>query len=193
MEILLLLVCSVLLVIVMVLGFVAWRWSRRIDDHITQPPPPAAVLQGARSVAKGRVLTIEILNPLELAASQNWVAGIASSLAPALVTKIVYERAAKQMKEELGKFGVEAIVQIQTGVAPTPSSPPSKQAATKPTTTKPSTTKPSSAKPSAPKQSTPKAPAKQTNPSRTAEQSLSKARSSAAADEVRTAARSENS
>ncbi|NMN98534.1 hypothetical protein [Antrihabitans stalactiti] len=181
MEILLLLVSSVLLVIVIVLGFVAWRWSRRIDDHITQPPPPVAVLQGARSVAKGRVLTIEILNPLELAASQNWVAGIASSLAPALVTKIVYERAAKMMKEELGKFGVEAVVQIQTGV------PPSQPAASP----KASTSKPSPSKPSTPKPPTAKSSTKQTSASRTGEQSLAKARSSAADDETRTAARTD--
>ena len=177
MEILLLLVSSVLLVIVMVLGFVAWRWSRRIDDHITQPPPPPAVLQGARSVAKGRVLTIEILNPLELASSQNWVAGIASSLAPALVTKIVYERAAKMMKEELGKFGVEAVVQIQTGVAPSQPAAPQKASAPKSSPSKPSTPKPPAAKSST----------KQTNPTRVAEQSLAKARSNAAADEARTA------
>lgn len=186
MEILLLLVSSVLLVIVIVLGFVAWRWSRRIDDHITQPPPPAAVLQGIRSVTKGRVVTIEILNPLELAASQNWVAGIASSLAPALVTKIVYERAAKMMKEELGNFGVEAVVQIQTGVAPSEPSTAAKASTSKSTPSKPSTAKSPAAKsPSA------KSSSKPTNPPRAAEQSLANARSSAAAEEARTPARSD--
>jgi len=111
-AIVVLLVVCVATLAALVAVIVAGRiWVRRVEHQLTSTPE---VVAGARVVGRGRILTVEILNPLEVAAAQNRFAGIAGSLAPALITKVVYDRAAKLMREELGKFGVEALVEVRS-------------------------------------------------------------------------------
>ncbi|MBJ8346183.1 hypothetical protein [Antrihabitans sp. YC2-6] len=99
--------------------------SVRQSAQRATPRPSPAIVQSARNIGRGRIITIEILNPLEVASGQSWFAGIASSLAPSLVTKTVYDTAAKMMRQELAAAGVEAVVDVamttatpQTAVAP---------------------------------------------------------------------------
>ena len=115
---------AILILLVLLLGgvVVLIGMGRRIAEHVDKP---SAVLQSSRNASRGRLIVIEIRNPLEVAASQHWVAGIAGSVAPALVTKMVYDRAAKMMAQELGIYGVDAMVEVQSAsTAPVDGPPP---------------------------------------------------------------------
>lgn len=120
--ILLLIICTCTLAALIVLIVLARRLLSRDEPHTTQ-----AVLSGARTVGRGRILTVEIVNPLEVAAANSWIGGFAGNFAPSLVTKIVYEKAAKIMQDELGNHGVEAVVEIRSATAgATPKAPAAK-------------------------------------------------------------------
>jgi hypothetical protein len=75
--------------------------------------PSAELMRIARE--SGRILSVQILNPMELAAQKHWVAGTAARLSPALVRQIVYKEAAKIVAQELPKYGVVAEVRIVEG------------------------------------------------------------------------------
>ncbi|TSE01983.1 hypothetical protein FOS14_00900 [Skermania sp. ID1734] len=83
---------------------------------ILEPPPPPEIAESFRA-GHGRLLSVEILNPIELATSQAKFAGaVAGSLVPGLVRQIVYEQAAKILNEELPKQGVKAEVRIHAPI-----------------------------------------------------------------------------
>lgn len=71
---------------------------------------PAELRQLAREGAS--MLSIRILNPMELAAQKHWVAGVAGRLTPGLVRRIVAQEAAKIVRQELPKYGVVAQVEV---------------------------------------------------------------------------------
>lgn len=73
--------------------------AARLD---TLPPLPEG---GPRPV-----IAIEILNPFELAVRESPFAGPAAKLAPRIIERIVYTRAADQIAEQLRAQGVEAQV-----------------------------------------------------------------------------------
>lgn len=58
------------------------------------------------------MLSIRILNPMELAAQKHWVAGVAGRLTPGIVRRIVSHEAAKIVRLELPKYGVIAEVEV---------------------------------------------------------------------------------
>jgi hypothetical protein len=72
-------------------------------------PPP---LEEAFRAGRERVLTVEILNPLELARAQHRLAGPAGAVAPSAVRAMVYEQAARITRAQLAERGVAADVQI---------------------------------------------------------------------------------
>ena len=76
----------------------------------TTPLPPVA--EQAFRAGRQRFMTVEILNPLELARAQNKFAGVAGAVAPSAVRAIVYEQAAKITRTRLAEHGVAADVQI---------------------------------------------------------------------------------
>jgi hypothetical protein len=111
---------------VLALALVAWRVSqlrsmaaslkKEMDDLA-----PAAVLAAPElgeffADAKSDVITVEILNPMQLAAKESWFADVFGSLTPALVRKTVLERTQQIMDKELRKYGVEAVVSIRPAV-----------------------------------------------------------------------------
>ena len=75
---------------------------------VVEPVSVAQELAGGRN----RVIAIEILNPIELAASQVQFAGVVGGIAPGAIRKVVYEQAVKMMKEQFEKEGVKADVRI---------------------------------------------------------------------------------
>ena len=77
-------------------------------DTITDAPPAPTVA----TVPSRPLITIEILNPLELASSQVRAASLVGSWKPDAITKIVYNEAAKQITAQLAEEGVVAEVLI---------------------------------------------------------------------------------
>lgn len=75
----------------------------------TSAPEVRSLLENGAGTA---YIAIEILNPMQLAAKQNWLADKFGSLTPALVRRLVYERAKKITLEMLANQGAEAHVSI---------------------------------------------------------------------------------
>ncbi|MDP3295807.1 MAG: hypothetical protein Q8M37_13870 [Nevskia sp.] len=90
------------------LGWALLRLQRRVDALHSQIGDSTPVMP-----ASGRarpVIRIEILNPFELAVRDTPLAGPAAKLAPRMIERIVYSRAAMQIAEQLKAQGVDAQV-----------------------------------------------------------------------------------
>lgn len=100
------------LVIVILAGALVWallRLQRRVDLLHGQLGGGG----GARPAASGRsspVIEIRILNPFELAVREVAIAGHAAKVAPRMIERIVYFRAAQEISQQLKSQGVEAQV-----------------------------------------------------------------------------------
>ena len=81
--------------------------AAELDTIADAPPAPAVPVVPARPI-----ITIEILNPLELASSQVRAASLVGSWKPDTITKLVYNEAAKQITAQLAEEGVVAEVLI---------------------------------------------------------------------------------
>lgn len=62
---------------------------------------------------KDRFVTIEILNPLEVAAAESQAARTVGGLTPAFITKLVYDRVKAEVEAKLAERGIEARVEIR--------------------------------------------------------------------------------
>lgn len=106
----LLLVALLVLVIAVIVALA--RLHQRVEElharlgAVTLPPP---------TDSKGPVIGIEILNPFELAEREHVLAGHAARFAPKMIERIVYQRAAGQIAEQLKAQGVDA--QVRAHVA----------------------------------------------------------------------------
>ncbi len=69
---------------------------------------------GARLLGNGggALISIEILNPVDLASQESPLAGPLGRVAPGLIRKLVYQRAADMLRQQLGEHGVQAEVRI---------------------------------------------------------------------------------
>lgn len=72
-------------------------------------PPDAAQLA---NVGAACFVSLEILNPVELAAKESSFAGPLGTIAPGLLRRIVYQRAVAIIREDLLKHGVVAEVKV---------------------------------------------------------------------------------
>jgi hypothetical protein len=115
-------VITVLLVLILA-AFGALLWlvrgllarQRAVSDELLHLVPAEALpigLDEQFAAGRRRLLVIDILNPLELAASQVKLAGPAGAVAPGLVRKVVYDQAVRITQTELAKQGVHADVQV---------------------------------------------------------------------------------
>jgi hypothetical protein len=115
------LVLVVVLLDVAIVGLLMWRLrildakERALRAEFAQLTPAAALpapLEVAFRAGRQRFLTVEILNPLELARAQNKLAGIAGAVAPSAVRALVYDQVAKITRAQLAERGVAADVQV---------------------------------------------------------------------------------
>lgn len=100
---------------VLTLGVLAWYLLRPVDHAAAEAAVARALgdrRPGPSSTSIRRVITIEILNPIELAGSRGRWAGIAGSLAPGLTNRVVYEQAIKLVRQQLAKHNVVADVRL---------------------------------------------------------------------------------
>lgn len=95
-----------------------------------QPEPDAAVrgYLGERRPSVSawgtrRIITIEILNPLELAGTRGRWAGIAGSLVPGITRRIVHDQALQMVRRQLAAERVVADVRMCV-LRPEPAQPP---------------------------------------------------------------------
>ena len=73
------------------------------------PRPPGVSERGRR------LITIEILNPIELASARGGrIAGLAGSLVPGVTRRIVYDQTFKTLRRELDRMAVHADVRLHT-------------------------------------------------------------------------------
>jgi hypothetical protein len=94
-----------------VTGVQLWRLRAQLQALVAQ----AAALSTApapRDGLKSGLITIEILNPLELAARRSKVFGLVGSLTPDLVRRLVQQETLKILAEELRARGVQAEVKL---------------------------------------------------------------------------------
>ena len=92
-----------------------------LDIRVTE-----TLASASRSVAPGssvgrtrRVISVEILNPIELASGRGRMFGIAGSFVPHLTRRIVYDQTARQLREQLTAHNVVADVRIHV-ITPQP-------------------------------------------------------------------------
>ena len=106
-----LLLASLSLLVVLLSAALGWallRLQRRVDLlHLQIGDGATALPTPGRSRP---VIEIEILNPFELAVRESPLAGPAARLAPRMIERIVYARAAAQIADQLKEQGVEAQV-----------------------------------------------------------------------------------
>jgi hypothetical protein len=107
-------------------GVLARLLLRRLD-HPGPSRSVAAVLDAApppelSSSATRQIISIEILNPIELAGSRGRWAGLAGSLVPGITRRVVYDQAVKMVRKHLLDEKVVADVRVHT-VRPAPRPP----------------------------------------------------------------------
>lgn len=61
-----------------------------------------------------RFISVEILNPIELAANRGRMLGLAGTLAPGLTRRLVHDRIVRQMRELFAEHGVVAEVHVHS-------------------------------------------------------------------------------
>ncbi|MGN6609154.1 MAG: hypothetical protein ACTHMS_19340 [Jatrophihabitans sp.] len=101
------------------LGVLGWLLLRP-SGHGT--PEPDAVVRSALDGAPAptgalgvrRIITIEILNPIQLAGTRGRMAGIAGSLVPSITKRVVYDQALKQVRRDLTAQHAIADVRLHT-------------------------------------------------------------------------------
>jgi hypothetical protein len=100
---------------VITLGALAWYALRPVEHAVAEAAVARALADrrpGPSSTSVRRVITIEILNPIELAGSRGRWAGIAGSIAPGLINRVVYDQAIKLVRQQLAKHNVVADVRL---------------------------------------------------------------------------------
>jgi hypothetical protein len=98
------------------LGVFAWFLLRPADRPSPEPAPARPLSASLRpsSSASGirRLITVEVLNPIELAATRGRLAGIAGSLAPGLTRRLVHDQVLKTLRRQLAEERVVADVRL---------------------------------------------------------------------------------
>jgi hypothetical protein len=80
------------------------------EAEVFEAPRPPGVRERDR-----RLITIEVLNPLELATARGGrIAGLAGSIAPGLTRRVVYDQVFKTLRRELDTMAVHADVRLHT-------------------------------------------------------------------------------
>lgn len=103
--------CAVLLVQVQALRRRAVTLQAKVAALQSGPPMPVD-LEATFGTGTRRILAVEILNPVELATSRVKAARLLGAVRPGLLTKVVYDQAAKQVVDQLEVEGVLTDVRI---------------------------------------------------------------------------------
>lgn len=107
----------VIIICVAALVLLVWRTPSWLADRaLAVDPSAAAALDRTPSPPSSgttrRLISIEILNAVELASTRGKLAGLAGSLAPGLTRRIVYDQTLKILREQLVDQQVRADVRL---------------------------------------------------------------------------------
>jgi hypothetical protein len=86
-------------------------------EAVPAEPAVEQALAAAAPPAPNRIrqlISVEVLNPVELASTRGRVLGIAGSFAPAFTRRLVYDQLAKTLRSELVERSVVAEVRVHT-------------------------------------------------------------------------------
>lgn len=83
----------------------------RVASGVLDAPDGAALIEAPHPT----LITVEILNPFELAAKQNRLGSTAAVVAPALIRKEVIRQTVLRIKQELARQGVVGEVRVVRG------------------------------------------------------------------------------
>ncbi len=111
-------VLAVNLVAIVVLVFAARRLRSRVQaltERVAALAGAPLALESSVVAGKKRLITVELLNPIDMAAAQNKYSGMAGAVAPELIRSIVYKKAAEALRDGLVEQGVEAEVIVHVG------------------------------------------------------------------------------
>lgn len=96
-----------------------WRNHQRlvtqqidIQPLLEIAPPPAGDVSDLLGEVHPRLISVEIHNPLQLAAREQALAGLLGNLAPGMIRREVYRQAASMIRQELEKWEVAAEVRV---------------------------------------------------------------------------------
>lgn len=99
-----------------------WRNHQRlvtqqvdIQPLLEIAPPAPQDVSDLLGTVQPRLISIEIHNPLQLAARHQAVAGVLGNLAPGMIRREVYRQAAQMLRQELEKWDVAAEVRVHGG------------------------------------------------------------------------------
>lgn len=101
------------------LGCVLWllRIRRELKDLRTRVAAmvptrelPSELVELVQSTSV--MLSVHVLNPMELAAQRHWLAGAAGRLTPGVVRPIVAREVVRMVRSEMERFGVKADVRV---------------------------------------------------------------------------------
>lgn len=102
--------------LLVVASLLLWRWQRVAEQLQTLSAQTGASDERARAAlvhdADAMVLSVEVLNPLELARANSRIGSSLAGVAPGLVRKRVYQQVARELGDELAERGVEANIEI---------------------------------------------------------------------------------
>lgn len=104
------------------LVYLGWRLFRlrKLADLLEQelallrhqPYDEAPDLERLLGSGQRPLVTLDILNPMEVAAQQSWFADKFGALAAPAIRKIVYEQTTSMLREQLAEHGVRAQVRL---------------------------------------------------------------------------------
>jgi hypothetical protein len=101
-----------------IVAFAVFMRRHTTDSHGDSPHDPrvtellAAASPNSAGSRTRRIISVEILNPLELAGVRGRVFGIAGSFVPHLTRRIVYDQTVRQLREQLAAHHVVADVRV---------------------------------------------------------------------------------
>lgn len=72
-----------------------------------------ADLQALLGDPSKRIITVEILNPMQLATDKTWLAKPVAGMSPGLINRIVYQQARDIVEQQMPKFGAVAVVKVR--------------------------------------------------------------------------------
>jgi hypothetical protein len=101
-------------------GVVLVMWRLRPREDLSAPTPEVAEVLTNLARQPGalggtrRIISVEILNPIELAGTRGRVMGIAGSIAPGITRRVVYDQAMKTMRRTFIEQQVVADLRLHT-------------------------------------------------------------------------------